>query len=122
MSDFNTAGTNGEAVLLDSEERQQAIANARRVVKDLGKEDYPIVAGITGESTNQSIKFAHEAARAGANFALLLPASYWKASMTDDALLGFYKDVADNSPLPIVIYNCEPFRCHFNVAMDVTKT
>jgi len=102
-------GTNGEAVLLTSEERKAALGVAKRVVTDLGLENYPIVAGITGESTNQSITFAEDAAAAGATFGLLLPASYWKASMSDDALLGFYRDVADHSPIPVVIYNvCQP--------------
>jgi len=98
-------GTNGEAVLLDAEERQQAISNARKAVSDLGMNDFPIVAGITGESTNQSIKFAQQAASAGASFALLLPASYWKGSVSDEVIISFYKEVADHSPLPVVIYN-----------------
>lgn len=99
-------GTNGEAVLLSEAERQQAISNARRAVNDLGfNDDFPIVAGITGESTNQSIRFAEQAADAGANFALLLPASYWKGSVDDSVIISFYKEVADASPLPVVIYN-----------------
>ncbi|KAF3810820.1 putative 4-hydroxy-2-oxoglutarate aldolase [Colletotrichum gloeosporioides] len=98
-------GTNGELVLLTADERKAIVETAARAVKDLGKPDYPIVAGISAQSTRESILNARDAASAGANFGLLLPPSYWAKALSSDAILGYYRDVADNSPIPIVIYN-----------------
>ncbi|KAI3532267.1 dihydrodipicolinate synthase [Colletotrichum filicis] len=98
-------GTNGELVLLTADERKAILQTAVRAVKDLGKPDYPIVAGISAESTREAVLNAKDAGAAGASFGLLLPPSYWAKALSSDAILGFYRDVADNSPIPIVIYN-----------------
>ncbi|WYZ36916.1 hypothetical protein EsH8_II_000422 [Colletotrichum jinshuiense] len=98
-------GTNGELPLLTTDERKAIIVTAVRAVKDLQKPDYPIVAGISAQSTREAILNAKDAGDAGAKFALLLPPSYWPKALSNDAILGYYRDVADNSPIPIVIYN-----------------
>jgi dihydrodipicolinate synthase/N-acetylneuraminate lyase len=98
-------GTNGEAVLLSREEKKEVLRNARKAVTDLGVPDYPIVAGISGQSTNESIELAKDAEEAGASFALLLPPSFWAKSVTEEVLRGFYRDVADQSGLPVICYN-----------------
>lgn len=98
-------GTNGEAILLSPSEKISIIQTIRKAVTDLGVPDYPIVAGISGQSTNESIQLAEEAKMAGASFGLLLPPSFWAKSVSEEVLLGFYRDVADASPLPVVIYN-----------------
>ncbi|TAQ84214.1 hypothetical protein B7494_g7468 [Chlorociboria aeruginascens] len=99
------AGTTAEAVLLSAEERVDLTKVARNAVTDLGLPDYPLVAGISGQSTNESIRFADAAAAAGANFGLLLPPSYWSKAVTKEVILGFYREVADASPIPVVVYN-----------------
>lgn len=101
-------GTNGELALLTHEERQSIIRMARRAVTDMGLPDYPIVAGISAQSTVETIQFAREAAEAGAGWGLLLPPSYWAKALSSDALVGYYRDVADASPIPIVVYNVSP--------------
>lgn len=98
-------GTNGEAVLLSPEEKIEYLKAGRKAATDLGLPDYPILAGISGQSTNETIRLAKEAKDAGANFALLLPPSYWAKAVTNEVLNLYYTEVADNSPLPIVIYN-----------------
>ncbi|KAL1839954.1 hypothetical protein VTK73DRAFT_3876 [Phialemonium thermophilum] len=98
-------GTNGELALLTHEERQSIVRNARRAVADMGLPDYPIVAGISAQSTVETIQCAKEAAEAGAGWGLLLPPSYWSKALSSEALLGYFRDVADASPIPIVIYN-----------------
>lgn len=105
MTGLVLQGTNAEAVLLSHEERAELTATARKVTKDLGLHDYPIVAGISGQSTNESIRLAELSAAAGASFGLLLPPNFWSKAVTKDVILGFYRDVADASPIPLVIYN-----------------
>lgn len=99
-------GTNGELPLLDRAERIKIVAMAREAVADVGlPAHYPIVAGISAQSTRETILCAREAADAGASFGLLLPPSYWAKAVTPDAMLAYYREVADASPIPIVIYN-----------------
>jgi 4-hydroxy-2-oxoglutarate aldolase len=98
-------GTNGELALLTREERQSILRMARRAVSDLSLPDYPIVAGISAQSTVETIACAREAAEAGAGWGLLLPPSYWSKALSSDALMAYYRDVADASPIPVVIYN-----------------
>ncbi|KAH8682895.1 hypothetical protein BGZ60DRAFT_443488 [Tricladium varicosporioides] len=99
------AGTTAEAVLLSPSEKQDLTRVARRAARDLGFPSYPLVAGISGQSTRESIRLAKEAHEAGADFALLMPPSFWQKAVSKDVILGFYKDVADSCPIPVVIYN-----------------
>ncbi|KAL4752232.1 hypothetical protein BDW72DRAFT_212104 [Aspergillus terricola var. indicus] len=99
------AGTTAEAVLLSASERQELVRVARRAATDLGLPQFPIVAGISGQSTNESIRLAEEAHEGGADFGLLLAPSYWVKAVTKEVILDFYREVADNSPIPVVIYS-----------------
>lgn len=99
------AGTTAEAVLLSAEERKELVKVARKAAIDLGRSQFPVVAGISGQSTNESIKLAEDALTAGADFGLLLPPSYWAKAVTKDVILGFFRDVAHATALPIVIYS-----------------
>ncbi|MAD83693.1 MAG: hypothetical protein CL912_12095 [Deltaproteobacteria bacterium] len=98
------AGTTAEAVLLAPSEKQDLIREARKAALDLGFPNYPLVAGISGHSTRESIQLAKDAASAGADFGLLLPPCFWAKAVNKDVILGFYRDVADASPIPVVIY------------------
>jgi 2-keto-3-deoxy-L-rhamnonate aldolase len=99
------AGTNAEAVLLSAEERKELVKVAKKAASDLGRPELPVVAGISGQSTNESIRLAEDALSAGADFGLLLPPNYWAKAVTKDVILGFYHDVADATALPIVLYS-----------------
>jgi dihydrodipicolinate synthase/N-acetylneuraminate lyase len=99
------AGTTAEAVLLSPRERQDLVRVARRAATDLHVDSYPLVAGISGHSVRESIQLSKDAAEAGADFALLLPPSFWAKAVSKDVITGFYRDLADQSPIPVVIYN-----------------
>lgn len=99
------AGSTAEAVLLSPSEKQELLRTARKAATDLGVSEYPLVAGVSGQSTIESIRLAKEAASASADFGLLLPPSYWAKAVSKDVLLDFYREVADQSPIPIIIYN-----------------
>lgn len=99
------AGTTAEAVLLSASEKQDLTRVARKAALDLGFPSFPLVAGISGHSTRESISLAKDAKDAGADFGLLLPPSFWSKAITKDVILGYYREVADSSPIPVVIYN-----------------
>lgn len=113
------AGSTAEAVLLSPSERQDLLRTARRAARDLGISGYPLVAGISGQSTVESVTLAREAADASADFGLLLPPSYWSKAVSKDVILDFYREVADQSPIPIIIYNFPGVTAGIDLNSDV---
>ncbi len=94
-------GTNAETFMLTRDERASLLKCAREAV---GK-DYEIMAGVGGHSTRQVLEFIGDAVDAGADYALLLPCAYFGPQTSKAVVEGFYKDVAEQSPIPIVVYN-----------------
>ncbi len=103
-----TAGSSGEAALLDDDERARLAEWAREA---LGGEA-TVIAGIGGESTRVTVRRAHDAASAGADAVLVVAPHYYSRRMDDAALLAHYSTVADASPLPVLLYNI-PVYAHF---------
>ncbi len=94
-------GTNGEAALMDFEERAHVLEVAREGIP----EGRLLIAGTGCQSTRETIAMTARAARCGADAALVLPPSYFRAQMTRDALQRHYHAVADAAEIPILIYN-----------------
>jgi 4-hydroxy-2-oxoglutarate aldolase len=94
-------GSNAEAFLLTRNERIALMKAAREAVGP----DYPLMMGVSGFSVAQVLENIGDAVAAGANYGLLLPASYYGAATSKEVVLGFYNEVAQSSDLPIVIYN-----------------
>lgn len=98
-------GSTAEAALLLPEERVSLTKLARKVATDLGVPDFPLAAGISGQSTAETLRLVDDAAGAGADFGLLLPPSYWPKAISNQAIVDFYSEVADYSRIPIIVYN-----------------
>lgn len=94
------AGSTGESVFLDEEERRILLEAACDVVP----QDRIIIAGTGAESTRQTIRMTQEAAAVGADAVLVSPPAYYKGAMTPDVLALHYQTVADASPVPVIIY------------------
>lgn len=94
-------GTNAETFLLNRDERKILIAAGREAVPA----GYPIIAGVGGHSTSQVLEYIYDAKDAGADFVLLLPCAYFGKQTTLSVVRRFYAQVAQQSPLPIIIYN-----------------
>lgn len=101
IAGYVVMGTNGEAVHLTTDERIQVIEAAR----EAAGRDAQIIAGCGEQSTRTTLANCQGAAHAGANAALVLPPSYYKSQMDHRALVAHYCALADDSPLPIVLYN-----------------
>jgi 4-hydroxy-2-oxoglutarate aldolase len=98
-------GSNGEGVYLDAAEKVRAWETARKAVPA----DRLLVAGTGAESTRQTIAITAKAADAGADAALVVTPHYYGPKMTADSLVQHYAQVADASPIPILIYNVPKF-------------
>jgi len=94
-------GSNGEAGLLDDAEGDLVVAAARDAVP----RDRWLLVGVGRESTRATVAAARRAAKLGADAVLVRPPSYYKTDMTPEALIGHYRQVADASPIPVVLYN-----------------
>ncbi len=94
-------GSNGEFVGLSPDEKRKLIS----VVCELAEGQKPVVAGTGCESTKETIELTKYAAEAGAEAALVLSPNYYKRAMTDDLNKVFYLEVAEASPIPLILYN-----------------
>ncbi|KAF3761861.1 hypothetical protein M406DRAFT_50588 [Cryphonectria parasitica EP155] len=99
------AGTNGEAVTLTPAEKTKLVKTTREIAKKLGRPDLTVTLGCGGQCTRDAIAETHLAKEAGADFALVLVPSYFHFAMNEEAIMTFFEELAEASPIPIVIYN-----------------
>lgn len=97
-------GSNGEWVFLDEPERLEVLRTARQAIPS----DKLMIAGTAAESTVHTLRMTEKAATVGADAAIIVNPSYYKSQMTPSVLATYYRTVADQSPIPIVIYNLPP--------------
>ena len=100
-----TMGSNGEAVHLSREEKATVTREARAALDAAGFAHVPVIVGATEQSVRGTVQLCREGRDAGAEYALLVPASYYRGAMDEDALERYFTGVADESPLPIILYN-----------------
>lgn len=100
-----THGSNGEAVHLSHDERTLITKATREALDSINRQDMPLIVGCGAQSTRESILLCKEAGAAGGQFALVLPPSYYGALLSTELILQYFRDVADASPIPIMIYN-----------------
>ncbi|KAF7728844.1 hypothetical protein EC973_005470 [Apophysomyces ossiformis] len=117
-------GSMGEAAHLTLEEREQVIRAGCQFVK---KENpsFKIIAGASAPSARQTIQLCKNAADAGAEFALVLPPSYYRTCMDNQAVMTYFSAVADSSPIPLIIYNypgvCQGLDISVDVLVELSK-
>jgi 4-hydroxy-2-oxoglutarate aldolase len=95
------AGSTGEAALLAEDEYRQVLEWLRDVVP----EDRWLVAGAGRESTRATIEACNVAAEGGANAVLVRAPTYYAPVITPAGLLNHFREVADRSPVPLLLYN-----------------
>jgi len=100
-----TMGSNGEAVHLTPEEKVQITKATREALDEAGFKDVHVLTGCTEQSIRGTVQLCTEAAGAGAEAALVLPPSYYRAQVNDAMIFDFYTTVASQSPIPIIIYS-----------------
>ncbi|EMC99272.1 hypothetical protein BAUCODRAFT_573577 [Baudoinia panamericana UAMH 10762] len=99
------AGTNGEAIALTRQEKAELVRLTRKIAREEGRPELPITLGTSGTSTRDVIHDCHVAKEAGADFALVLVPSFFHFAMTKDAICECFEEVADVSPIPMILYN-----------------
>jgi len=100
-----TMGSNGEAIHCTREEKLAVTQATREALDDAGFVDTPIIIGATEGSVKGTVELCKLAQKVGADYALLLPPSYFRALMDEDSVYSYFTGVADGSPLPLILYN-----------------
>ncbi len=94
-----TTGGTGEFPFLSRDERKKVT----QIVVEAAEGRVPIIAGTGACSTRDSISLTEDAADVGAAAAIVVPPFYF--ILPETALYKHYRDLANNSPIPIVVYN-----------------
>ncbi len=92
-------GTTGEASTMTEEEKQELI---RYCVKIVNKR-IPVIAGVGSNNTKQVITNEKYAQKIGVDGLLIVTPYYNKT--TQEGLIAHYKLIANNTNLPIIVYN-----------------
>lgn len=98
-------GSSGESATLTQDEKSQLVRKTREIANANGKPDFPITVGCLAGCTRDIIEQIINGHRSGADFALVLVPGVFHWAMNQQAILDFFHEVADRSPLPIMIYN-----------------
>jgi 4-hydroxy-2-oxoglutarate aldolase len=94
-------GSTGERVHLDESEYLRIIEFARGCVSN----DLAFIAGAGQQSTAGTIKEIARAAAAGADAVLVITPHFYRSAITQDALIDYYRSVADAAPVPLLLYS-----------------
>ncbi|PVH99746.1 aldolase [Periconia macrospinosa] len=100
-----TMGSNGEAVHLSRAEKSAITRATREALDEAGYQNVPVIAGASEQGIKLTIESIRESAQAGAEYVLIVPPSYYRYAMDEDAITEYYTKVADSSPLPVILYN-----------------
>jgi dihydrodipicolinate synthase/N-acetylneuraminate lyase len=101
-------GSTGEAVMLSDEERRQVLALAA----ESAAPEKVLIAGVGAESVIETLRLAEHAAKLNYDAALVRTPHFYRPQMKPEAMLAFYRTVADRSPLPVILYTVPPFTAY----------
>lgn len=96
---ISPCGTTGESTTLTHEEHDRVI----EIVIDAVKKRVPVIAGTGSNSTAEAVRLTKHAWQAGADAALIVCPYYNRP--TQEGLYQHYKAIAEEAPIPIIIYN-----------------
>ncbi len=101
LGGYLVLGSNGENVFLDQEEKDRVVAASRKLIP----KDRFMMVGTGEQSTRGTVEATKKAAGLGADCALVVTPFYFKGQMSPDRLKAHYDRVAEESPIPIFLYN-----------------
>jgi 4-hydroxy-2-oxoglutarate aldolase len=101
LAGYVISGSTGESVFLSDKETEELV----KAAKEAASADKKIIAGTGRESTKATIEFTNRMAGLGIDAALVKTPSYFKARIDHEALKKHYLAVAEQSRVPVIIYN-----------------
>ncbi len=116
LGGYLVLGSNSETVYLSEEEKVELI----KITVSSAKKGRHILVGSGMESLRETVRFTNLAAKLGVHAALVLTPFYYGGKMTSEALINYFSKLADNSDIPILIYNVPKFT-HINIKSDAVE-
>jgi 4-hydroxy-tetrahydrodipicolinate synthase len=92
-------GTMGEAGALSEAERE----HVAELVVGAAAERVPVIVGVSSDTPDRAVRFAHAAQRAGARGLMCTPPTTYRAD--DREIVAYYTTVATATDLPLMVYN-----------------
>ncbi len=105
LSGFVVMGSNGESVFLTRDEKLKLVEAVKKNITD----DKLLIAGTGSDSIKDTISLSNDAANLGADYALILTPSFYKSEMKPAAYIKYFSAVADQTKVPVIIYNVPKF-------------
>lgn len=115
----------------------QMVRTAKEAFTRIGNPGAIIAGTVGAQSTREAIELCRDAASAGADYTLILPPSYYPGAMKPDAIQSFFEDVsltqtptgsklissfaqvANASPIPVLIYSYPAVCSGINMDTDL---
>lgn len=107
-------GTTGEYYALEEAERELVLRSVAEEVK--GR--LSLIAGVTAMSTSAAIRYAQQAQALGYDGLMTAPPPYSLPSQ--EGLIGYFREVAGSTPLPIVMYDF-PARVGVQIEVETVR-
>ena len=117
LAGYVALGSTGESVLLTRAEMEAILAT----VKETAAKGKILLAGAGAESTAETIERTKRAAEFGYDAALVKTPYYYKPAYKPEALIAHYRRVADESPIPVMLYSIPQFTGIALAATEVAK-
>src|SRR6266404_2942734 len=105
LAGYVVLGSTGESVLL----RQPEMDGILVTVKESAGKGKKLIAGTGAESTSETIERTKRAAEIGYHAALVKTPHYYKPAYKPEVLIAHYRRVADESPIPVMLYSIPQF-------------
>jgi dihydrodipicolinate synthase/N-acetylneuraminate lyase len=105
VSGIVVLGSTGEAIMLSDEERREVLCTARQACAA----HKVLIAGTGVESAVETLRLTEYAAELGYDLALVRTPHFYRPQMQPANILTFYRTVADQSPIPVLIYSVPIF-------------
>ncbi|RQW06544.1 MAG: dihydrodipicolinate synthase family protein, partial [Calditrichaeota bacterium] len=105
LAGYVVLGSNGENVMLSESDCLHMVETAIKYVPD----DRCIIIGAGSESTQMTIEFIKQVHRIGGDAALVISPHYYRDQMKPAVLEHYFLEVAEKSPMPVIIYNVPKF-------------
>jgi 4-hydroxy-2-oxoglutarate aldolase len=115
LAGYVAVGSTGESVLLTRAE----IDGILITVKEAAAEGKKLLAGTGAESTAETIERTKRAAELGYDAALVKTPYYYKPAYKPEVLIAHFGRVADESPIPVMLYSIPQYTGVALAAADV---
>lgn len=96
-------GSTGEAIHMSRKERFELVSGVRKGLDEAGFHKFLIMAGVLINNLEEAIEWCKDYKEAGAQWALVLVPGYFGEKASQAGIQEWFKKVADNSPIPILM-------------------